>query len=75
MNFWRKHWFLMINIIAFVFALFDSFNFPIYSILGCVIASILGGIFQAVEVFKFFKGSYLFVGTIGLCCSAPFYGL
>ena len=69
MNFLEKHWFSVVNIIAFAFALFKPLT-----IFGCILASLLGGIYQIIQIFKYFKGKYLFVGLIGLFCSAPFYG-
>lgn len=82
MNFWGKYWFLIVNILAFIVALFDGFiwrdsntGFPICTLLGCVLASIVGGIYQLIYTFKNNRGINLLLSLVILYFTVPFYGL
>lgn len=59
MSFFEKYWFLIINIIAFVIALFDGLvwkdansGFPIFTLLGWLVAIVIGGVYRLIKIIR-----------------------
>ena len=79
---WSKHWFIILNVIAFFVALIDGFvwrnsntGFPIFMILGVSIVGIVGGIYNLFLIFTSGdKNKNIFLELILLWFSFPFYG-
>ena len=81
MKLFKKYWFLIINIIAFVVGSFDGLlwkdcnvGFPVFTIYGCLIASLIGGIYQIIQTLVNRKDTNLISRFIVLYFTVPFYG-
>lgn len=81
----KKHWFLIINIISFFIAIMDEFvsrnssiNFPVFAILGVIVASAIGGVCLLIRIIKKYKKVGLgqtIIELIVLYFTLPFLGI
>lgn len=76
----EEKWFLVINIISFLIAIFDGFiwrnsntGFPIFTTLGCFVATLIGVIYQIIKIMKN-KYKSKIIPFVILYFSSPFLG-
>lgn len=78
---YKKHWFLILNIITFTIALIDCFiwrnsygGFPIFTMFGIIIVTIISWIYEIAQMVKN-KHNCIILRLIVLWFTVPFYGI
>ena len=79
---WKKHWFVIVNIISFCIAIIDGFvwrntdtGFPVFMVLGTCIAGVIGGIYNLCLIFSSgYSVKKIVIELILLWFTFPFYG-